>query len=126
MDRLPSTGSKQLITSRLSRVRAGQPKESAVDLRKAVELWAKTANPNAEDRFEKARAVALLAGLGAEANSGVSADKAKTFADQAVAALADAIKAVWSEIKQLKAPTSMRSGIERISGNWLQTWRKRR
>jgi hypothetical protein len=45
---------------------------------------------------ERSRALALLAGLGGNARSGVTADEARTFADQSVAALADAIKSGWA------------------------------
>jgi tetratricopeptide (TPR) repeat protein/tRNA A-37 threonylcarbamoyl transferase component Bud32 len=87
-----------------ARVRAGQPKEAAADLRTAGELWAKDPAPNSQTRFEKARALALLAKLGAEAKSGVTADEGKAFADLAMAALADAIKAGSSQLKELREP----------------------
>lgn len=83
-------------------VRAGQP--AAADLRRAVELWAKDKTPDNETRFERARALALLAGLGADATSGVTAAEAATFADQAVADLRDAIQAGWAQRDELKEP----------------------
>ena len=43
----------------------------------------------------------MLAGLGADAKSGVSAAEAKTFAGQAVAALRAAIQAGWAERDEL-------------------------
>jgi hypothetical protein len=46
-------------------------------------------------RFEIAKALALLAGLGENAKSGVTAAEAKAFASRAVPALAGAIKAGW-------------------------------
>jgi tetratricopeptide (TPR) repeat protein len=56
-------------------------------------------------RFEKARALALLAKLGAVPHSGVTADEAKAFADQTVEALAEAVTAGWAESPaELKEP----------------------
>jgi hypothetical protein len=48
--------------------------------------------------------MALLAGLAMDANSGVTKDEAKTFSDQAVAAVRDAIIAGWRGLKELKEP----------------------
>ena len=78
--------------------------EAAADLRKAVELWAEIQVGNTELWFEKARALALLAKLGADPKSGVTADEGKAFADQAVAALTDAIRAGWGQLSELKEP----------------------
>ena len=58
-------------------------------------------------RVERARALALLAGLGSlgdDAKSGVTKDEAAAFADQAVAALRDAFSAGWGLTKELKEP----------------------
>jgi tetratricopeptide (TPR) repeat protein/tRNA A-37 threonylcarbamoyl transferase component Bud32 len=85
-------------------VRAGQPSKAAADLRQVVALWAKAKAPNTETRFERSRALALLAGLGGEAKSGVSMAEAAMFADQAVAALRDAISAGWNLPDELKEP----------------------
>src|SRR5262249_39131878 len=84
--------------------RAGRPAEAAADLRRALELWAKNKNGDSEDRFERARALALLAGLGVEAKSGVSAAEAAAFADQGAAPLRDAIQAGWGVLGELKEP----------------------
>ena len=101
---------------------AGQPKEAAADLRKALELLAKDSAADAEDRFEKSRALALLAKLGADTKSGVSADEAKAFADQAVAALADAAKAGWAQPAELREPDfdAVRAGP--TSGSCRPRW----
>ena len=48
--------------------------------------------------------MALLAGLGRDAKSGVTAAEAAAFADQAVAALRDAISAGWARRDELKEP----------------------
>jgi tetratricopeptide (TPR) repeat protein len=85
-------------------VRAAHPVEAAADLRRALALWDKDKAPDAEDRFERARALALLAGLGGEAKSGVTTAEAAAFADQAVAALQHAVKAGWAEGNELKEP----------------------
>ena len=91
-------------------VRSGEPSSATADLRQAVELWAKAKAPNTETRFERSRALALLAGLGGlggpggDANSGVTAAEAAKFADQAVAALRDAISAGWNKPDELKEP----------------------
>jgi tetratricopeptide (TPR) repeat protein len=74
-------------------VRSGQPWKAAADLRRALELWAKAKASSLEDRFERSRALALLAGLGGEAKSGVTAAEAAMFADQAVASLRDVFRA---------------------------------
>ena len=79
-----------------ARIGAGQP--AAAELRRAVELWAKDKTPDSETCFERARAMALLAGLGADATSGVTAAEAATFADQAVELLRRAIAAGYSDV----------------------------
>jgi tetratricopeptide (TPR) repeat protein len=61
-----------------ARVRAGQGAAAAADLRRAVELWAKVPPLDTSmfyayhARFELARALALLAGLGKDPKSGVT------------------------------------------------------
>src|SRR5262249_19661721 len=70
-------------------VRAGQPSKAAADLRQAVELWARAKAPNTETRFERSRALALLAGLGAQAKCGVTTAAAARVWDQAGAGLPD-------------------------------------
>jgi hypothetical protein len=87
-----------------ARVRAGQPAEGAADLRRAIELWAKVPQPNVETQVERSRALALLAGLGGDAKSGVTAAEAKAFVDQSVAALADLVKTGWALPSELKEP----------------------
>ncbi|MFN9984477.1 MAG: protein kinase domain-containing protein [Pirellula sp.] len=87
-----------------ARVRAGQPAEAAADLRRVLELWAKLPNLGSQEHVERSRSLALLAGLGGDASSGVSQDEAKAFADQSIAPLADAIKAGWTDLAELKEP----------------------
>jgi hypothetical protein len=53
-------------------VSAGQPAGAAADLRKALALWAKIQQPDSETQVERARVLALLAGLGTEAKVGVT------------------------------------------------------
>jgi tetratricopeptide (TPR) repeat protein len=85
-------------------VRAGQPSRGAADLRQAVALWAGAKAPNTETRFERSRALALLAGQGGEAKSGVTKEEARAFADQSVAALADAVRTGWALPSELREP----------------------
>jgi tetratricopeptide (TPR) repeat protein len=85
-------------------VRSGQQSKAAAELRQAVDLWAKASAPNTETRFERSRALALLAGLGGEAQSSVTKPEAAQFADQAVAALRDAINVGWNQPDELKQP----------------------
>jgi tetratricopeptide (TPR) repeat protein len=85
-------------------VRAGHPAEAAADLRRAIALWDKLKAPEPETRFERSRALALLAGVGSDARSGVTATEAARFADQAVASLRDAISAGWNVPNELKEP----------------------
>jgi tetratricopeptide (TPR) repeat protein len=85
-------------------VRSGQPSTAAADLRRAVELWAKVPAPDPDTRFERSRALALLAGLGGDANSGVTKAEAVRFADQALASLRDAFRAGWGWPDELKEP----------------------
>jgi tetratricopeptide (TPR) repeat protein/tRNA A-37 threonylcarbamoyl transferase component Bud32 len=87
-----------------ARARAGQPAEAAADLRRALELWAKLPSLDIEIQVERSRALALLAGLGGDAKSGVTKEEAKTFADQSVAALANALKTGWALPSELKEP----------------------
>jgi tetratricopeptide (TPR) repeat protein len=86
-----------------ARARAGQD-GGAADLRRALYLWSRTRDPDDEDQFERARALALLAGLGAQGKSGVTSAEAAAFADQAVAALRDAVQAGWTQRDELKEP----------------------
>jgi tetratricopeptide (TPR) repeat protein len=85
-------------------VRAGHAALAAADLRRALTLWDKAQAADVETRFERGRALALLAGLSADGKSGVSAAEAATFADQAVAALRDALEAGWGQYDELKEP----------------------
>jgi tetratricopeptide (TPR) repeat protein/tRNA A-37 threonylcarbamoyl transferase component Bud32 len=85
-------------------IRAGHPAEGAPDLRRALELWAQNKTGDGDDLFERARALALLAGLGSGAKSGVTPDEAKVFTDQAIAALRDAVQAGWNWPAELKEP----------------------
>ena len=86
-----------------ARVWSGQPAEAAADLRQAVELWDKlTLGP--DGRLERSRALALLAGLGGDAKSGVTKAEAATFAIQAVAGLRDAFSHGWGWLDKLKEP----------------------
>jgi hypothetical protein len=78
--------------------------KAAADLRRAVDLWAKVPVLDPDTRLERSRALALLAGLGAGAKSGVTKAEAAMFADQAVAALRDALSAGWNQFDELKAP----------------------
>jgi serine/threonine-protein kinase len=78
-----------------ARLQAGQPAEADADLRRAVEIWSGNPANEAVTRFELSRALALLAGLGGDAKSGVTAAETRAFADRSVATLADAIKAGW-------------------------------
>jgi hypothetical protein len=55
-------------------------------------------------RFERARALALLAGLGGDAKSGVTKNEAAVFADQAVTALRDAMNAGLGRLDEVKEP----------------------
>jgi tetratricopeptide (TPR) repeat protein len=87
-----------------ARARAGQPAEAAADLRRALELWAKLPSLDIEIQVERSRSLALLAGLGGDAKSGVTGEEARTFADQSVAALADAVKTGWALPSELKEP----------------------
>jgi hypothetical protein len=85
-------------------VRAGHAALAAADLRRALALWDKEKAPNTETRFEQSRALALLAGLAGDANSGVTTAEAAAFADQAVAALRDTDQAGWGNWADLKEP----------------------
>jgi tetratricopeptide (TPR) repeat protein len=87
-----------------ARVRARQPAEAAADLRHALESWGKLPPPFIVDQVEQSRSLALLAGLGGDAKSGVSKGEAKAFADQSVAALAAAFKTGWDAPSELKEP----------------------
>jgi tetratricopeptide (TPR) repeat protein/tRNA A-37 threonylcarbamoyl transferase component Bud32 len=86
------------------RVLAGQPALAVPDLRRALEIWAKVASPVPDTRFERVRVLALLAGLGQAPESGVTAAEGAAFANQAVAALRDAINSGWAMRDDLKAP----------------------
>jgi tetratricopeptide (TPR) repeat protein len=74
-----------------ARARAGQTAEAAADMRRALELLTKDKTLGSQDRFQRSLALAVLAGLGGDAKSGVTSAEAAAFADQAVAALRDAV-----------------------------------
>jgi tetratricopeptide (TPR) repeat protein/tRNA A-37 threonylcarbamoyl transferase component Bud32 len=85
-------------------VRAGHPAQAAADLRRALALWEKEKSADSETRFERGRALALLAGLAADGKSGVTAAEAAAFADQAALALHDALRSGWGRWAELKEP----------------------
>jgi tetratricopeptide (TPR) repeat protein/tRNA A-37 threonylcarbamoyl transferase component Bud32 len=87
-----------------ARARAGRTDAAAADLRHAIDLWVKVPNSEAEDHFERSRALAVLAGLAGDPKSGVTVAEAAACADQAVAALRDALQAGWSVPRELKEP----------------------
>jgi serine/threonine protein kinase/tetratricopeptide (TPR) repeat protein len=87
-----------------ARARAGQPAEAAADLRRALELYAKLPQMDVDNQIDRSRALAFLAGLGADAKSGVTTDEVKVFADQSVAALAAVVKVGWAWPRELKEP----------------------
>ena len=61
-------------------------------------------SPQSDVRFALAQALALLAGLRTDPSAGVTAAEASRFAEQAVAALRDAIGAGWADRDRLKEP----------------------
>ena len=67
-------------------------------------MWAKLPQLDIENQVERSHALALLAGLGGVAKSGVTKEEAATFADQAVAALSDVFRAGWNWPSELKEP----------------------
>jgi hypothetical protein len=73
---------------------------TAADLRRARDIWATLPKSVVEIRFEQARVLALLAGLGRDAKSGVTA----AFAEEAIATLRDTIGAGWAQRDELKEP----------------------
>ena len=90
-----------------ARVRAGPAdggSKAAADLRRALELWAKLPHRNGDTQFKQSRALALLAGLGGDAKSGVTTEEAKGFAGRSVAALAAAVKTGRADPSELKEP----------------------
>jgi serine/threonine-protein kinase len=87
-----------------ARARAGRPAEAADDLRKALEMWAKEPHLPMGLQVYRPRALALLAGLGADAKSGVTKEEAKAFADQSVAALAAVVQTGWALPRELREP----------------------
>jgi hypothetical protein len=82
--------------------KVGRSAEAAAELRRAVALWDESQQMESDLRFERLRTLALLYGLGSDAKSGVRADEAARFADQAVAALQDAVQADWAQLDELK------------------------
>jgi hypothetical protein len=67
-------------------------------------LWAKVPHLDTYTQIERSRALALLAGLGGDAKSGVTKEEARTFAELSVAALAVVVKTGWSRPSDLKEP----------------------
>src|SRR5579885_669498 len=79
-----------------ARKRAGQNAGVAADLRRAVELLATDPASDIHTMLDRARALALLAGLGEANGSGVTTAEANAFAAQAVAVLRSATQASWA------------------------------
>jgi hypothetical protein len=77
------------------RIGAGMPAEAAADLRHALEIMARSPPLRPGERFDRLQILALLAGLGADARSGVTKEEAAAFADQAIVALAEVVKTGW-------------------------------
>jgi hypothetical protein len=61
-----------------------RPSRSRGDRPPAAELWARLPNPDPRTRFEQARVLALLAGLGQDAKSGVTAAEAAAISSSDV------------------------------------------
>ena len=81
----------------------GNPPPTAADLRRTRELWAKL--PSSDPRCASSGPARWrLAGLGQDANSGVTAAEAAAFADQAVATPPDATSVGWARREELKEP----------------------
>src|SRR5437868_2940379 len=113
-------------------VRAGQP-AAAADLRRAVELWARLPGLDVETRFKRSRVLALLAGLGGDAQSGVTAAEAQTFADQALTSLRDAFSRRAVHLGQAGTrrpghPPDARNGRRAVCRDWDRSvnWAGRR
>jgi hypothetical protein len=77
-------------------------RKQALAVQRALDLWAKLAHLDIEMQVE--RALALLAGLGGDARSSVTAAEARSFADKSVAALAEAVRAGWALPSELREP----------------------
>jgi tetratricopeptide (TPR) repeat protein len=87
-----------------TRVRAGQSALAAADLRRALELWAKTPHLDIQTRFERGRVLALLAAFGKDPESGVTAAQAAAFADRSIEALREAFAYGWNLPDELREP----------------------
>jgi hypothetical protein len=71
-------------------------------LRRALDLYARLPALGVIQQVDRSRALAILAGLGAEAKSGVTKDETQMFADQSVAALAVVVRTRWALPSELK------------------------
>src|SRR5262249_16716670 len=87
-----------------TRARAGQPAEAAADLRKALELWAKSLHLDVSGQLDRSRALALLGGLAGDAKSGVTREEAEKVAGQSVGAVGGIVKTGWALSRELKEP----------------------
>lgn len=83
-----------------AQVRGGRPAEAAGDLRRALRLWA----DDVGTRFERARVLALLAGLGGDAKAGVPTAEAAASGGQAVGLLREVFKTGELRLGWLKGP----------------------
>src|SRR5262249_1452136 len=71
---------------------------------RAIEVWEQGKAPDADTSFDRAWALAQLAGLGTDAKSGVRAEEATRFAEQAMTALRAVVAAGWRQRAELNDP----------------------
>jgi len=85
-------------------LKLGRLSDAVENLKKAVASWGLDPAPSNNVRFERARALAILASFGDKEASGVSPEDAEGFAEQATSILADAIQAGWTQTQSLREP----------------------
>ncbi len=75
----------------------GRPADAARDFRQAIVIWHELTEPSRVDRYNIACFQSLLAGLAAEAGSGLTPDEGRAAAEQAMTSLHQAFDAGWND-----------------------------
>jgi hypothetical protein len=95
--------------SRLGQIhqRAGRPADAVASYRLAITMMKELRSPSEHNLYSLACYQALLAGVAAEAGSGMTAEQARAAADRAMKALSAAIAAGYRNVAHMRKDTDL-------------------